>query len=173
MSTIIDGTSGLTFPNSTVQASASNVLQVVQGTYGTQVSNATSSYVDTGLTATITPKFSTSKILVMVNQASAYTATGIAQGGAIRLVRDSTTISFSASDGTGPYQIYYNSVTAGTNGGYTRECLNYLDSPATTSAVVYKTQGKSYTTSGGGGATYQPSGVTGSLSTIILMEIAA
>lgn len=173
MTFIVDGTNGLTFPNSTIQASAGNVLQVVQGTYSTQVTNATSSYVDTGLTATITPKFSTSKILVMVNQASAYTATGIAQGGAIRLVRDSTTISFSASDGTGPYQIYYNSVTAGTNGGYLRECLNYLDSPATTSAVVYKTQGRAYTTSISGIAYYQYAGTTTGTSTIILMEIAA
>jgi hypothetical protein len=45
-----------------------SVLQVVNATYATQVSNSTSTYADTGLTATITPKFATSKILVLVNQ---------------------------------------------------------------------------------------------------------
>ena len=62
MTTIIDGSAGITFPNSTVQASAGQVLQVVNATYSTSTGTSSSSYVDTGLTASITPKFSTSKI---------------------------------------------------------------------------------------------------------------
>ena len=67
MSLIIDGTNGLTFPNSTVQASAGQVLQVVQNTYSTITLTTSTSFVTTGLNATITPKFSTSKILIFVN----------------------------------------------------------------------------------------------------------
>ena len=49
-------------------AGAGQVLQVVNATYATEVGNSTSTYADTGLTATITPLFATSKILVLVNQ---------------------------------------------------------------------------------------------------------
>ena len=45
-----------------------SVIQVVQGTYSTETSYSTSTLTDSGLTATITPKFATSKILVMVHQ---------------------------------------------------------------------------------------------------------
>jgi hypothetical protein len=47
---------------------AFRILQVVQGTTSTAATNATSTYADTGLTATITPQSSSSKILVLVNQ---------------------------------------------------------------------------------------------------------
>ena len=53
MSMIIDGTNGLTFNNATTQASAGQVLQVVNATYATQVSNNTQTPADTNLTATI------------------------------------------------------------------------------------------------------------------------
>lgn len=44
------------------------ILQVVSSTTATGVINSTTTYVDTGLTATITPKKSSSKIIVLVNQ---------------------------------------------------------------------------------------------------------
>ena len=44
------------------------VLQVVNATYSTDTSTTSTSYVDTGLTATITPLFSTSKVLVLISQ---------------------------------------------------------------------------------------------------------
>ena len=49
----------------TVQMPAGHVIQLVQGDTGDQTTTSTS-YADTGLTATITPKFSNSKILVSV-----------------------------------------------------------------------------------------------------------
>ena len=67
MTMIIDGTNGLTFNNATTQASAGQVLQVVQNIYASYSSTSSTSYVDSGLSASITPKFSTSKILVMVS----------------------------------------------------------------------------------------------------------
>ena len=42
-----------------------SIIQVVQGTFGGQFSTTSTSLVDQGLTATITPKFSTSKILAI------------------------------------------------------------------------------------------------------------
>jgi len=133
MSTIIDGSAGITFPNSTVQASAGVVLQVVNGTTSTQVSSSTTTYADTGLTATITPKFATSKILVLVNQ------TGIAKSPAntgsavyLRLLRNGNQLAVigNAVGFTNTASYNYNSTIS----------TSYLDSPATTSAVTYKTQ---------------------------------
>ena len=65
MTFVVDGTNGLTFPNSTTQASSGVVLQVVSATSTTAFSTASSSYVSTGFSATITPKFSTSKVLIL------------------------------------------------------------------------------------------------------------
>ena len=54
-------------PSGQTVHAAGSVIQVVNGLLPTGVANATASYVDTGLTATITPKFATSKILVIYN----------------------------------------------------------------------------------------------------------
>ena len=68
MTTIIDGSAGITFPNgSNAQAAPSKVLQVVTANTSGAVSTTSTSYVDTGLSCSITPLFSTSKILIMVN----------------------------------------------------------------------------------------------------------
>ena len=55
-----------TIPRGTLPTGS--VLQVVNGTYSTIVSSSNNTYVDTGLTATITPTSATSKILVSVSQ---------------------------------------------------------------------------------------------------------
>ena len=47
---------------------AGSVAQVVTASTATEVSSTSATYVDTNLTATITPKYATSKILVIVNQ---------------------------------------------------------------------------------------------------------
>jgi hypothetical protein len=156
MPTIIDGTAGITFPNSTVQASAGQVLQVVQGTYSTQVITTSTSLVDTGLTASITPKFATSKILVIISQAGLNIQTATT-GVNIQLIRGSTSIySF------GKYTFYSSSTNM--NGGISG-C--YLDSPATTSSTTYKTQ---FLRQDGSGSV-QVQGFS-ETSTITLMEIA-
>ena len=129
MSMIIDGTNGLTFNNSTTQASAGNVLQVVNSTSYSSSSTSSSSFVTTGFGVSITPKFATSKILVTVN----------------------STIYMSGSNKTGLFTIYRNStnLAAGTatsalSGMYNSAgdlvcpiTLTFLDSPATTSATTY------------------------------------
>ena len=70
---------------------AGNVLQVVNGTYSLFVSSATTTRVDTGLTATITPSSTSSKILVLVSQTIFKNPSSTA-GARVWLMRDSTDI---------------------------------------------------------------------------------
>lgn len=137
------------------------VLQVVQGTISTQTTTTSvlPTYVDTGLTASITPTSSSSKILVIAQIASP-SKSAVITSVALRLVRNSTEIlvvgqGWIANNGT--------SVDNGTAG-----CpLNFLDSPATTSSTTYKVQ---FCTETSGTVRVHGSNTT---STIILMEIAA
>jgi hypothetical protein len=160
MTTIIDGTSGITFPNSTVQASAGQVLQVVSASTSTAVSNATTTYIDTGLTATITPKFTTSKILVLISQNTYKTAGANNNSINIKLFRDATDLG---------RIIYVQGYTGTAIDLYSQAATQFLDSPNTTSAVTYKTQFANLTATSS--AVVQGDGL--GLSTITLMEIAA
>jgi len=161
MSLVLNGDNGITFPNSSVQASAGSVLQVVQGSTSTQVSNSTNVFVDTTLTATITPKFATSKILVLVSQQGLYkSAANVANQIAIKLFRGATDL------GQRVYAWgYMNNATVLTGSA----SFEYLDSPATTSATTYKTQFNEGNNTAA--AIVQLDSVA--ISTITLLEIAA
>jgi len=136
------------------------VLQVVNATYSTQVSTSSGTFQDTGLSATITPSSSSSKILVIWAINGTYSAAGV--GVETNLVRTSTqlvyTENLAARDGAG------NDAGSGTSGG------TYLDSPATTSATTYKCQFRSR--SGASAVYVQHTGSGGaSTSMMTLMEI--
>jgi len=151
-------TGSRTIPKGTMPAGS--VLQVVNATYATQVSSSTNTFVDSGLTATITPLLTTSKILILISQNGIQKSTGSSAYMRISLNRNSTIIATPA-------------VTAGYTGTTSPNyigsvSIDYLDSPATTSAVVYKTQFKSE----GNVAIVSVQG-DGESSTITLMEIAA
>jgi hypothetical protein len=137
---------------------AGSVLQVVNAIYSTVASSSTSTFVDTGLTASITPKFATSKILVLVDQG------GAGKGGATRimlnLLRGASVIQV-LDVGIGGFT---NSVANNYIGSMT---IAYLDSPATTSSTAYKTQFGSY--SNVASVQFQADGAA---SSITLMEIA-
>ena len=114
------------------------VLQVLQTVVTNQASvNPSSSWTDwTGLSVTITPSSTSSKILVT---ASVNTSAGNNHDSAQRLMRDSTPICIGDSYGSW--------LRATTGGGVHRQAhemtnysINYLDSPATTSATTYKLQ---------------------------------
>jgi len=134
-----------------------SVLQVVNATYGTVTSSVTATRADTGLSATITPLFNTSKILVSVNMV------GCGKGGgnaymAFWLMRGATDII--KFEGEGGY-------TANSDNNSFGSCsTTYLDSPATTSATTYKIQFNNVS------ATGSVSINNSSTSTITLMEIA-
>jgi len=163
MTMIIDGTNGLTFNNSTTQASAGVVLQVVNATYSTYAQTASSTYSDTGLTATITPKFSTSKVLVLVSISGAGKTNASATNSLdLQLVRNSTAI-LQIEGFTG-----FNNTAQFSSGSAS---ASYLDSPATTSSTVYKVQFASDQNTAN--AYINNTNARTSTSTITLLEIAA
>jgi hypothetical protein len=164
----INGANGLTFPDTSSQAVAGytpvrpqsgGVIQTVQATASTQTVTNSGSMVNTALTASITPKFSTSKILISVCT-NLYGGTG-GQLAALGLNRNSTLVWYPNVDSGGKY--YMNST-----GAWTPASFVYLDSPATTSSTTYTVQVAAYTA--GGSAVNQ--GGNG-ISVIILQEIAA
>jgi hypothetical protein len=158
-------------------APAGTVLQVQSTTLTTTFSTNSSSYTDvTGLSVSITPKFSTSKILVLLN---ASIAGWNSSGNGLQLVRNSTAICIAT--GTGGQQISsLGDSYVGGNDRVVSQALSFLDSPATTSATTYKAQ--AIGGSGGGGASYvyvnrdgndaANTAHTRSTSTITVMEIA-
>jgi hypothetical protein len=131
------------------------IIQVVSATYGTVITITTATQTDTGLTATITPQSTNSKILVIVSQAGCNTVTA-SNGMSLYLVRNGTNIQSSSLG------FMYTSPN-----NYGVISLNYLDSPATTSAVTYKTQFARYS----GAGQVQVQGLSDT-SSITLMEIA-
>ena len=172
---IIDGTNGLTFNNATTQASAGQVLQVVNasvtGTYGTPYfSTTTNGLVNTGLSATITPKFSTSKILILVNACIRTVGTTVDAGTGFGIARGATNIWAGSS-----IHMYAGSGASTALGSV--QNVQYLDSPATTSATTYNFQVNRYTNNGGSTVylnyNYNAGGgIQADISNIILMEIA-
>jgi hypothetical protein len=113
------------------------VLQVVSAVATTQVNIATTTYTDSGITATITPSSTSSKILIIVSAGLELYKAAVNPYAVARLLRDSTEI-----------QVYdpVLELRAGMSGGDSRmmyyPSLTYVDSPATTSARTYKIQGK-------------------------------
>ena len=138
-----------------------HVIQVVQnnmtGNHRVVISNT--SFTTTSVTGTITPKFSTSKILVMVT----------------------TTGNNNQTNGTGIHATLYRGSTdlSATSTGFTTVegrtvervmaplVINFLDDPATTSAVTYTLYAKSTTGSG-----IEVPAHTSATSTVVMMEIA-
>ena len=156
--------SGATAPEwATAAAGGGKVLQVVQGTLTTDFTTTSGSYVDTGLSVSITPSSATSKIM-------AYSAgLGIAEGtGSLTsmladfiLVRTSTQLQ---RLGIG----YNNFASASNSDQFGNVNFSYLDSPSTTSATTYKIQAKASASTNArlaGGATQ--------IASIVVMEIGA
>jgi len=152
-------------------AGGGKVLQVIQASTSTATTIASTTYTDTTLSATITPTSATSKILVQVVQISLTKRnTNDTAGLGIRILRDSTSI-------FEPAPSKYESSYLGLNAGAATSMemivsvpLIYLDSPASTSALTYKTQGAVFTTNNSGSSTFQ---TNASISTITLLEIGA
>ncbi len=161
----IAGTTVLTLPTTsgTVLTSASSIASsqlpagsVLQVITANVTGNSTSSttFVDSGLTASITPFFSTSRIFIIVSGICRNTS----QRGSFALVRNSTTLfSLQEANGTGA-QVPYT--------------FNFLDSPATTSSTTYKLQ--IAVAAGGGTFAINDAGAVpvGNINYITLMEIA-
>ena len=146
----VDEIAGIASP-STV-AIPGHVIQVVEGSYSTQTDIATTSYADSGLSVTITPTSSSSKILAITNihgyiNGTAKLGFAIVRG-STQIVEASTAISF-----------------VDNNAGVVT--LTKLDEPNTTGAITYKVQMKKTSATGTMRINQQDGG-----SRITLMEIA-
>jgi hypothetical protein len=139
MSMIIDGTNGLTFNNATTQASAGVVLQVASTLYTSSFSTTSTTLVDIpNFNVVITPKFSTSKILVMVNINHCNASTGGYSNGFCVLRNGTAVGNGTLGTGSSPNFMIVNAPYAGNSAGVA--VGQYLDSPASTSALTYKVQ---------------------------------
>jgi len=158
MALVLDGTQGITFPSGSVQNNAvannaaitalvgsrglsntivptGSVLQVVSTTKTDTFSTTSTSFVDvTGLTVSITPTSSTSKILIFATVPTGHASSRVAR---VNLVRNSTTICQPATvnsfGATKHGYVGSGDTTVGAD-------FHYLDSPATTSSTTYKIQ---------------------------------
>ena len=127
-------------------ASGGGIIQIVQTVKTNDASTTSNSYTDiTGLSVTITPRSTSNKILIMMNVNIGH-STNATTG--FRIIRGaSTDIASGTYAGSG-----YSAATVGgrisvsDDGNLFAFSMQYLDSPATTSATTYKIQWK---TSGG------------------------
>ena len=115
------------------------VIQLVHGLHATEKSMSNSTWADTDLQLSITPKFNTSKIYVLYIMQFRIYSPNSDTGIGFRLLRNGTVIEEAVTT-------YDNYVYDG--GGQTEyrgsDTETYLDSPATTSALTYKIQGNPY-----------------------------
>ena len=133
------------------------VLQAVTATDGTGLSSSSTSYVDTGLSASITPSSSSNKVLVLVSMGVFGADAAGSAGAAHKLLRDSTDLVIHSSNGAHGMSGYI--YTAGTS-------FTYLDSPSSTSSLTYKVQFKS-----NGGENFVTH--NGSTAVMTLLEVSA
>lgn len=135
------------------------ILQVLQQTYSTATSNGTETYADTGITLSITPTASTSKVLIFVTVAGMYRSANDCSA-RFQILRGATSI----------HEFEKNIMNSGGTANQSGSTgSNYLDSPATTSATTYKVQFRRNPASGG--TIYI--NLSDSISTITLMEVGA
>jgi hypothetical protein len=161
MTTIVDGTTGITFPStisgvSATQQYSGRILQVVSNFSASQITTTSTSFVTTGFSLSITPINSSSKILAMFS-GMMYSNTTTAEP-QIALYRGGSSL--------GTFTDMYSSagpIIAG-------HSFMYLDSPATTSSTTYTLYFKQGNTGSGGTIYIGPNSTTFG---IILQEIAA
>jgi len=138
------------------------ILQIVTATTTTDTGAlSVTSYNDSGLSASITPSSTSSKIMVIISQTLNAERSSGEMNGFVNIMRDSTQLG----------QWFYKAGTA--NYMPAIKSIIYVDSPSSTSSVTYKTQIKGSTTADSGRvrANQQVSGST-SPSSIHLIEIA-
>ena len=155
--TITEKTSGNGVQIADLVPAAGSVIQVVQGQYSSTVTTSSTSYIATGLTASITPTSTSSKILVLVSHPSTDKRIGNTYLG-LRLNRNGSLITAISNQDMYNGQV---NVTS-SNISYT-----YLDSPSSASALTYSTVFNS-----GAGNAQVSINWNGGPSTLTLMEIA-
>lgn len=151
----------------TEMAGTGAVLQVVSATLVgsanvSYFSTTTNGVVDTGFSATITPKSATSKILVLISPCLFVTGPTVDSATGVGIKRGSSNIFLTSRI----------SNYAGITGGGFTPFISYLDSPVTTSPTTYMLQVDRYQNNGGTTVYLNRNYQTTDYSTIVLMEIA-
>jgi hypothetical protein len=127
-------------------AGGGGIIQTVSVTKTDTFTTTSSSHVDvTGLSASITPRSASNKVLVLVNLSGSAVN---ALGSAAQLLRGSTVINLADASGGRGRTSFSGGLHTGDGSGDIYMTLMigtfYLDSPATTSSVTYKVQVKSF-----------------------------
>ena len=135
-----------------------SVLQVQYMSLGGNVTNTSSTYVDTGVNVSITPSSTSSKILVFANMGGCGSGTHASAHMALQMLRDSAVIHVFEGEGG------YNASTLANSFGSAAGMK--LDSPSTTSSINYKIKMQN---KGNAGSVFING--SGALSSITLMEI--
>ena len=147
MAIILDGNIGVTYPDVTTQNTsaiisgkrpttrlpAGSVLQVVTSQYITSTTTSSTSFVDVGVSASITPTSSSSRVFVLFQGQAAVNSAGTVL---FNLLRDSTNIAQPSSGGS---PSSFNVYTGGGNFNWPVD-FYWIDSPSTTSSTTYKLQ---------------------------------
>jgi len=108
------------------------VIQVVSQSFSTQATSTSTSWTSTGLEATITPKFATSKILISVSgPMTGFAGGGSNQRGGLKIYRGGSGGTSVESSNNGLSCQYGGADT------YSDVHILWLDSPNTTSATTY------------------------------------
>ena len=106
------------------------VAQVVQATYAIAVSTTSTSYVTTGLSATITPSSSSSRVMVQVTNTLRTAGNELHYITLFRGTVAGTNLATNVTKGFTQYVVNLANTTVPLG-------INYVDSPATTSATTY------------------------------------
>ena len=136
-----------------VGASSAKFGQIVQATYSTELAVTSTSYVTSNLSAIITPTLNTSKVYVILTTTGSITTANYFSTTIFR----GTVAGTNLSPGDAFARLYNSSASM---------AINYLDSPATTSATTYTLGVKV-----GGGTGYLH--LLGATSVLTLIEVLA
>lgn len=146
----VDGSGNLSTPNNltvtgafSASSGAGKILQVVQARTNATISSTSTSDVASGLTATITPSSTSSKILVSVTGGNVWNNTN----------NGNIVLSIYRSIGGGGYSSVAGAAsivqnTSSTNSAKSSWSAEYLDSPSTISAITYQPYYKQNTGTG-------------------------
>jgi hypothetical protein len=138
------------------------VVQIVEGSTTTVVTTTSGSFVDTGLTVSITPTSASNKVLILLSQNTQMSRAQSSCGVFFEVLRDATALFTGTCD---------NLLAVGNSTDTNKQdtwAFQYLDSPATTSATTYKVQGAVLYTANGGQAQFQ---FSSSRSSILAIEV--
>lgn len=117
--------------NSKLNSAGGKVLQVVQGTQTSTFTTTSTTFADTGLTASITPISSSNKILVFANFPRIYKNPSSDPAHELRLLRGATVVTTVSG-----------SYNQNNDANDASQLILNLDSPSTSSSVTYKTQAR-------------------------------